>query len=45
LAQHVYALRKKLALAQHGVRLVAVYAAGYRLEVPDSWPATDEGRA
>jgi DNA-binding response OmpR family regulator len=42
LAQHVYALRKKLALAQHGVRLVAVYAAGYRLEVPETWLSTDE---
>jgi DNA-binding response OmpR family regulator len=38
LAQHVYALRKKLQLAQNGARLVAVYAVGYRLELPAAWP-------
>lgn len=32
IAQHVYALRKKLALAEHGFRLLSVYATGYRLE-------------
>jgi len=33
LAQHVHALRKKLDFAAHGVRLAAVYGAGYRLDL------------
>jgi DNA-binding response OmpR family regulator len=37
IAQHVYSVRKKLDLAHHGVRLVAVYASGYRLELPREW--------
>jgi DNA-binding response OmpR family regulator len=42
-AQHVYSVRKKLALAQNGVRLVAVYASGYRLELPEGWLASASG--
>jgi DNA-binding response OmpR family regulator len=34
LAQHVHAVRKKLGLARRGIRLVAVYGCGYRLELP-----------
>lgn len=41
IAQHVYSVRKKLELARHGVRLVAVYASGYRLELPEAWAAGD----
>jgi DNA-binding response OmpR family regulator len=37
IAQHVYLLRKKLELSKFGARLVAVYASGYRLELPDVW--------
>jgi DNA-binding response OmpR family regulator len=33
-AQHIYSVRKKLDLAQHGVQLTAVYGTGYRLELP-----------
>lgn len=33
LAQHVHTLRKKLDFAAHGLRLAAVYGAGYRLDV------------
>jgi DNA-binding response OmpR family regulator len=36
IAQHVYALRKKLALVDHGFRLLSVYATGYRLEWADA---------
>lgn len=32
IAQHVYALRKKLALTEHGFSLLSVYGTGYRLE-------------
>jgi len=32
IAQHVYALRKKLALNEHGFSLLSVYGTGYRLE-------------
>lgn len=32
IAQHVYALRKKLSLAAHGLSLLSVYGTGYRLE-------------
>lgn len=35
IAQHVYSVRKKLALAEHGFKLLAVYASGYRLEWPE----------
>ena len=35
LTQHVYALRKKLALAEHGFRLVPIYGRGYRIDGPD----------
>jgi DNA-binding response OmpR family regulator len=35
IAQHVYSVRKKLALADHGFKLLAVYASGYRLEWPE----------
>jgi DNA-binding response OmpR family regulator len=35
IAQHVYSVRKKLALAENGFRLLAVYASGYRLEWPE----------
>jgi DNA-binding response OmpR family regulator len=35
IAQHVYAVRKKLALADNGFKLLAVYASGYRLEWPE----------
>jgi DNA-binding response OmpR family regulator len=35
IAQHIYAVRKKLCLAEHGFKLLAVYATGYRLEWPD----------
>ena len=34
LAQHMYALRRKLQLAEQGFRLQAVYGAGYRLDPP-----------
>jgi DNA-binding response OmpR family regulator len=34
ISQHIYAVRKKLMLTEHGFRLIAVYATGYRLEVP-----------
>jgi DNA-binding response OmpR family regulator len=37
IAQHVYLLRKKLELSKFGARLVAVYASGYRLELPEVW--------
>jgi two-component system, OmpR family, response regulator RegX3 len=40
ITQHVYLLRKKLALADHSARLVSVYASGYRLEVPTAWTTT-----
>lgn len=40
IAQHVYAVRKKLALADHGFKLLAVYATGYRLEWPEGLVAT-----
>jgi two-component system, OmpR family, phosphate regulon response regulator PhoB len=43
IAQHVYSVRKKLELAAHGVRLVAVYASGYRLELPEHWAVVDVG--
>jgi DNA-binding response OmpR family regulator len=33
-AQHVYLIRRKLALTEHGFRLNAVYGTGYRLELP-----------
>lgn len=33
-AQHVYQVRRKLALTEHGFRLNAVYGTGYRLELP-----------
>ncbi len=33
-AQHVYLVRRKLALAENGFKLISVYGAGYRLEVP-----------
>lgn len=33
-AQHIYLLRKKLKLQEHGFRLTAVYGAGYRMESP-----------
>jgi DNA-binding response OmpR family regulator len=36
IAQHVYSVRKKLALAEHGFKLLAVYASGYRLEFPEA---------
>jgi DNA-binding response OmpR family regulator len=35
IAQHVYSVRKKLALVEHGFKLLAVYASGYRLEWPE----------
>ena len=38
LAQHIHALRKKLRLAEHGLRLVAIYGSGYRLESPAGDP-------
>jgi DNA-binding response OmpR family regulator len=34
LTQHIYAVRKKMALAEHGYRIVPVYGTGYRLELP-----------
>jgi DNA-binding response OmpR family regulator len=34
IAQHVYSVRKKLALGAHGFKLLAEYASGYRLEWP-----------
>lgn len=37
-SQHIYAIRKKLALIENGFRLLAVYGTGYRLEVPESDP-------
>jgi DNA-binding response OmpR family regulator len=40
IAQHVYSVRKKLALAEHGFKLLAVYASGYRLEWPDGLAVT-----
>jgi DNA-binding response OmpR family regulator len=33
LMQHIYQLRRKLQLAQHGARLLSVYGSGYRLEL------------
>jgi DNA-binding response OmpR family regulator len=36
ISQHVYSVRKKLALAKHGFKLLAVYASGYRLEYPQT---------
>lgn len=35
-AQHVYLIRRKLALTEHGFRLNAVYGTGYRLELPSA---------
>jgi two-component system, OmpR family, phosphate regulon response regulator PhoB len=35
LTQHVYAVRKKLALAEHGFKLAPIYGRGYRLDGPD----------
>lgn len=37
LAQHVYTVRKKFQLAKFGAKLVAVYASGYRLDLPSTW--------
>jgi two-component system, OmpR family, response regulator RegX3 len=37
-AQHVYMIRRKLALTEHGFRLNAVYGTGYRLELPQAEP-------
>jgi DNA-binding response OmpR family regulator len=34
LTQHIYALRKKLALADNGFRLTSIYGTGYRFEQP-----------
>jgi DNA-binding response OmpR family regulator len=34
IAQHVYSIRKKLGLMERGFRLISVYGAGYRLELP-----------
>jgi DNA-binding response OmpR family regulator len=39
IAQHVYTIRKKLNLSEHGFKLLAVYASGYRLEFPDGLAA------
>ena len=39
IAQHMHAIRKKLRFAAHGIRLVAVYGSGYRLEAPAPAPA------
>lgn len=39
LVQHIYAVRKKLALLDHGYRIVPVYGSGYRLEVQRAGPA------
>jgi DNA-binding response OmpR family regulator len=36
IAQHMYTLRKKLRLAEHGMRLLSVYGTGYRLEAADA---------
>jgi DNA-binding response OmpR family regulator len=38
ISQHVYSIRKKLSLADHGFKLLAVYASGYRLQCPDAAP-------
>lgn len=53
ITQHVYALRKKLHLAAHGVCLLSVYGTGYRLELsadflalaPDGPHANERGCA
>lgn len=37
-SQHVYAVRKKLALLENGFRLLSVYGTGYRLETKESDP-------
>jgi two-component system, OmpR family, phosphate regulon response regulator PhoB len=34
ITQHIYSVRKKLSLAEHGFRLTSVYGTGYRLEQP-----------
>jgi DNA-binding response OmpR family regulator len=36
ISQHIYSIRKKLSLMEHGFRLVAVYGTGYRFELPAS---------
>ena len=44
IAQHIYALRKKLELVDHGFKLQSVYGTGYRLEwleAPVPWVAPE----
>ena len=36
IAQHIYALRRKLKFVEHGFKLLSVYASGYRLEWVDA---------